>query len=99
MNSRTAGQLRKTMAAHWRGEAELLGYPVLVFEDMPDITANACPVAFGDFRRGYTVVERPGIRVVRDPYSAKPHVLFDVTRRVGGGVTDFAAIRLLKVST
>ena len=53
-------------------------------------------IAFGDFRRGYLVVDRAGVRVLRDPYSAKPYVLFYTTKRVGGGVQDFDAIKLLK---
>ncbi|MGN6583715.1 MAG: phage major capsid protein, partial [Rhizobiaceae bacterium] len=50
----------------------------------------------GDFQRGYLVVDRSGVRVLRDPYSAKPYVLFYTTKRVGGGVQDFDAIKLLK---
>jgi HK97 family phage major capsid protein len=63
---------------------------------MPDIAANALAIAFGDFRRGYLVVDRQGVRILRDPYSAKPYVLFYTTKRVGGGVQDFDAIKLLK---
>jgi HK97 family phage major capsid protein len=73
-----------------------MGYKVLICEDMPDIAANSLSIAFGDFQAGYTIAERPDLRVLRDPYSAKPHVLFYATKRVGGGVTDFAAIKLLK---
>jgi len=74
----------------------LLGYPVVCDDAMPDIAANALSVAFGDFRRGYLVVDRAGVRVLRDPYTAKPYVLFYTTKRVGGGVQDFDAIKLLK---
>lgn len=74
----------------------LMGFPVVELEDMPDIAADACAAAFGDFRRGYLVVDRAGVRVLRDPYSAKPYVLFYTTKRVGGGVQDFEAIKLLK---
>ncbi|TCP61921.1 HK97 family phage major capsid protein [Rhodovulum bhavnagarense] len=108
MNSKTAGTVRKMKDADGRflwsdglaaGEpARLLGYPVLVAEDMPDIAAGSVAIAFGDFRAGYTVAERPDLRVLRDPFSAKPHVLFYATRRVGGDVSDFAAIKLLKFS-
>ena len=52
-------------------------------------------VAFGDFGRGYLVVERTGVRMLRDPFTAKPYVLFYTTKRVGGGVQDYAAIKLL----
>ncbi len=79
------------------GEAPtLLGYPVAESEDMPNIAAAAPALAFGDFGRGYLIVDRVGIRVLRDPYSAKPYVLFYTTKRVGGGVQDFDAIKLMK---
>ena len=106
MNSKTAGAVRKMKDADGRflwadslaaGQpAQLMGYPVLIAEHMPDIGADAMAVAFGDFGSGYTVAERPDLRVLRDPFSAKPHVLFYATKRVGGDVTDFAAIKLLK---
>jgi HK97 family phage major capsid protein len=106
MNSKTAGAVRKMKDAEGRflwadglgaGEpARLMGYPVLIAEDMPDIAANSYSVAFGDFGSGYTVVERPDLRILRDPFSSKPHVVFYATKRVGGDVTDFAAIKLLK---
>ncbi len=106
MNSRTAGAVRKLKDADGRflwsdglaaGEpARLLGYPVLVAEDMPDIASGADAIAFGDFSAGYTIAERPDLRVLRDPFSAKPHVLFYATKRVGGDVSDFAAIKLLR---
>jgi HK97 family phage major capsid protein len=76
--------------------ATLMGFPVVEAEDMPDIGLNACAIAFGDFKRGYLIVDRAGMRVLRDPYSAKPYVLFYTTKRVGGGVQDYAAIKLLK---
>ena len=77
------------------GEApSLMGYPVAETEDMPDIAAASHSLAFGDFSRGYLIVDRVGIRVLRDPYSAKPYVLFYTTKRVGGGVQDFDAIKL-----
>lgn len=106
MNSKTAGQVRKLKDADGRflwsdglaaGEpARLMGYPVLIAEDMPDIASGATAIAFGDFAAGYTVAERPDVRILRDPFSAKPHVLFYATKRVGGDVSDFAAIKLLK---
>ncbi len=106
MNSKTAGAVRKMKDADGRflwsdglaaGEpARLMGYPVLVAEDMPDIGPDAHAIAFGDFRAGYTIAERPDLRVLRDPFSAKPNVLFYATKRVGGDITDFKAIKLLK---
>lgn len=108
MNSKTAGAVRKMKDNDGRflwsdglaaGEpARLMGYPVLVAEDMPDIAANAYAIAFGDFAAGYTVAERPDLRILRDPFSAKPHVLFYASKRVGGDVSDFAAIKLLRFS-
>jgi HK97 family phage major capsid protein len=76
--------------------ATLFGYPVTEVEDMPDIASNSLSIAFGDFARGYLVVDRVGVRVLRDPYSAKPYVLFYTTKRVGGGVQNFEAIKLMK---
>jgi HK97 family phage major capsid protein len=106
MNSKTAGTVRKMKDADGRflwsdglaaGEpARLMGYPVLVSEDMPDIASWAPAIAFGDFNAGYTVAERPDLRILRDPFSAKPNVLFYATKRVGGDVSDFSAIKLLK---
>ena len=108
MNSKTAGAVRKMKDADGRfmwgdslqaGEpARLMGYPVLILEDMPDVGANTYPIAFGDFSAGYTIAERPDLRILRDPFSAKPHVLFYASKRVGGDVTDYAAIKLLKVA-
>ncbi len=80
------------------GHATLMSFPVVDAEDMPDIAANAYAVAFGDFGRGYLVIDRAGVRVLRDPYTAKPYVLFYTTKRVGGGVQDFDAIKLLKMA-
>ena len=76
--------------------ASLMGFPLLDAEDMPDVAASSLSIAFGDFNRGYLVVDRQGIRVLRDPFTAKPYVLFYTTKRVGGGVQDFDAIKLLK---
>lgn len=76
--------------------ARLMGYPLAEAEDMPDIGADAHAIAFGDFRRCYLIVDRAGLRVLRDPFSAKPYVLFYTTKRVGGGVQDFDAVKFLK---
>lgn len=77
-------------------DATLMNFPLVEAEDMPAMAAGSLSLAFGDFARGYLVVDRMGVRVLRDPYSAKPYVLFYTTKRVGGGVQDFAAIKLLK---
>ncbi len=78
------------------GRASLMTFPLVEAEEMPDIAANSLSIAFGDFQRGYLIVDRLGVRVLRDPYSAKPYVLFYTTKRVGGGVQDFDAIKLVK---
>lgn len=76
----------------------LLGHSIRRADDMPAVAAGALPVAFGDFRAGYTVVDRLGIRVLRDPYSSKPFVEFYTRARVGGDVVDFEAFALQVVS-
>ncbi len=78
--------------------ATLLGYPVADDDNMSDVGANAFPIAFGNFSRGYLIVDRMGIRVLRDPFTNKPYVHFYTTKRVGGGVQNFQAIKLLKCS-
>ena len=65
---------------------------------MANIGAGALAVAFGDFAAGYLINDRLGVRILRDPFTAKPFVLFYTTKRVGGGVLDPIAIRLLKIS-
>ncbi|MEM0943740.1 MAG: phage major capsid protein [Pseudomonadota bacterium] len=106
MNSKTAGEVRKMKDSQGRflwaesltneQPARLMGYPVQIVEDMPDIGADAHAIAFGDFSHGYTIAERPDIRLLRDPFTARPNVMFFATKRVGGDVTDFAAIKTLK---
>jgi HK97 family phage major capsid protein len=104
MNRKTVSAVRKLKdssgAYIWEpndsGGATLLGYPVAELEDMPDIAANSASMAFGDFARGYLIVDRAGVRVLRDPFSNKPYVMFYVTKRVGGGVQNFDAIKALK---
>ncbi len=76
--------------------ATLLNFPVAEAEHMPDLANDALAVAFGNFRQAYLIVDRAGLRILRDPYSSKPHVLFYTTRRVGGGVQNFEALKLLK---
>lgn len=104
MNRKTVSAVRKLKDGDDRyiwepndaGGSTLLGYPITEIEDMPDIATDARAIAFGDFARGYLIVDRAGVRVLRDPYSAKPYVLFYVTKRVGGGVQNFDAIKALK---
>ena len=106
MNRKTQGVIRKLKDANgdylWQpaaaadGSSTLMNFPVAESEDMPDIGADSYALAFGDFGRGYLVVDRVGVRVLRDPFSAKPYVLFYTTKRVGGGVQNFEAIKLMK---
>jgi HK97 family phage major capsid protein len=79
-------------------QERLLGYPVYQANDMEAIAANSLSIAFGDFKAGYQIVDRFGIRVLRDPYSSKPYVIFYTTKRVGGAVKNFEAIKLQKLS-
>lgn len=80
--------------------ATILGYPVTDDDNMPDATAGGnFPIAFGDFQRGYLIVDRVGVRVLRDPFTNKPYVHFYTTKRVGGGVQNFEAIKLFKIGT
>jgi len=75
--------------------ATLLGYPVAAFEDMPDPATGSLSIAVGDMREGYQIVDRIGIRTLRDPYSAKPYVEFYTTKRVGGDVVNFEAVKII----
>jgi HK97 family phage major capsid protein len=77
----------------------LLGYPVAIDENMPAIAANSFSVAFGAWFRGYVIADhRVGTRILRDPFTAKPNVLFYATRRVGAALYNSEAIKLLKFS-
>jgi HK97 family phage major capsid protein len=77
---------------------QILGYPVTEMPGMPDPAANSYPIAFGDFRRGYLIVDRMGIRVLRDPYTNKPYVHFYTTKRVGGGLLNPEVLRVLRMA-
>lgn len=77
----------------------LAGYALAPFEDMPAYTGTGnLAIAFGDLGAAYQIVDRMGIRVLRDPYSAKPYIQYYTTKRVGGDVVDFAALKLIKFS-
>ena len=109
MNSTTASVIDKFKDGMgnylWRfgmtagAPASLLGYPVEINEDMPDIGANAFPVAFGNFKEAYCIVDKAGVKFLRDPYTNKPNVLFYAYRRVGGGLANDDAVKLLKCAT
>jgi HK97 family phage major capsid protein len=108
MNARTLAAVRKLKAADgsflWQpGVLEgqpnrLLGYPVVEAEDMPDVAAGQCPIAFGNFRAGYLIAERTATSILRDPFTNKPFVHFYATKRIGGQVLDSDAIKLLRVA-
>ncbi len=108
MNRTTMGVVRKLRDADGRqlwqpssvaGQpSQLLAYPVTEMPDMPGIALNAMPIAFGNFARAYLVVDRKGVSVLRDPYTAKPRVLFYTTKRVGGAVVDPTGIKVLKMA-
>ncbi len=76
--------------------ATLLGYEVVEAEDMPTIAASSYSVLFGDFKRAYTIVDRIGTRVIRDPFSNKPYIGFYTTKRIGGSVVNTEAYKALK---
>ncbi|MFO1131166.1 MAG: phage major capsid protein [Hyphomicrobiales bacterium] len=106
MNSTTAATIRKFKDLEGRyiwtdaltaGQPPmLLGFPVELDESMPDLGANAYPIALANWSLAYRIVDKPGIRMVRDPYTAKPYVKFYAYRRVGGGLANSEAIKLLK---
>ena len=77
----------------------LIGFPMVEAEHMPGVSSGSYPMAFGNWRRGYTITDRTGLRVLRDPFSKKGHVQFYVTKRVGGSVRNSDAIKVLKVAS
>lgn len=77
----------------------LLGYPIVEAEDAPAKAANSLSIAFGDFREAYTIVDRIGIRVLRDPLTSKGFVKFYTTKRVGGGAINFEAVKFMKLAS
>ncbi|MGV8407475.1 phage major capsid protein [Pseudomonas aeruginosa] len=108
MNNLTVAYVRKLKDSEgnylWRPGLEvgqpssLIGYGITENEDMPDIAADANALAFGDFKRAYTIVDRIGTRVLRDPYTNKPYVGFYTTKRVGGMLVDSQAVKVLTLS-
>ncbi|WP_172330009.1 phage major capsid protein [Mangrovicoccus sp. HB161399] len=106
MNRKTAGTVRKFKDANgqplWQqsmaaGQPEtILGFPVYIDEQMPDIASDSLSIAFGDYEQAYTIVEQPGVKMLRDPYSSKPNVIFYAYRRVGGAAADYDAVKFMK---
>lgn len=109
MSRSTLGAVRKLKDGDdnylWRPSADpgvgatLMGYPITEAEEVPGIGPDSPSIVFGDFARGYLIVDRVGLRILRDPFSAKPYVLFYTTKRVGGGVQDFEALKILRFGT
>lgn len=108
MNSNTAATLalvKDTTGQYlWRpaviaGQPDMVrGRPVVYAEDMPDVAADSFPIAFGDFRRGYLIADRIGVRMVRDEVTTPGYVKFIISKRIGGKILDSDAIKLLKVA-
>lgn len=108
MNRKTQGAVRKLrdgdgnylwQPSYVAGQpSTLAGFAITEAADMPDVAANAHAVLFGDFKQTYTVFDRVGIRVLRDPFTAKPYVLFYTTKRVGGGVHNTEPMRAMKIA-
>ncbi|MFN0192667.1 MAG: phage major capsid protein [Aestuariivirga sp.] len=106
MNRKTQAAIRKFKDAQglyiWQppasadGKASLMGFPIAESEYMPDIATDSYALAFGNFKSGYLIVDRVGVRTLRDPFTQKPYVTFYTTKRVGGGVQNFEAIKLMK---
>lgn len=108
MNSQSANAIDKIKDGNgnyiWRTSMtsgapnELLGYPVEFDEDMPDLEAGSLSIAFANWKLAYLIVDRIGVRFLRDPFTAKPHVLFYAYKRMGGGIANSQAIKLLKTA-
>lgn len=109
MNDATCGVIRKFKDGDgnylWRpGLMEdkpdtLLGKPVEYDDNVDDIGANKYPLFYGNFKRAYLIIDRLGTRVLRDPYTSKPYVLFYTTKRVGGGIVMYEALKAIKIAT
>ena len=108
MNRTTLGAIRKLkdgdgnylwQPSYQAGEpSSLAGYPVVETPGMPDLAAGLVPILFGNMRMTYLVIDRVGIRVLRDPWMNKPFVHFYTTKRVGGGVQNPEYMRAIKMA-
>ena len=109
MNSTTASVVRKMKDGNgqwlWQPSmtagqpAQLLGFDVIEAEAMPNIAANSTPIVFGNFQRGYVIVDRTQDRILRDPYTVKGQINFYIARRVGGNILYSNALKLLRIGT
>ncbi len=77
----------------------LLGYPTRIDQYMPALASGSLSLAFGDFKEAYTIVDRIGVRTLRDPYTAKPYIRFYSTKRTGGGAINFEAVKFLRFAS
>lgn len=109
MNRATFGKILKlkgadnyffspTLLRDGQSTLTLLGKPVVFGSDMPVQASNSLSVAYGDFARSYTILDRVGVQLLRDPYTSKGFVSYYVTKRVGGAVTSFDALKIGKVT-
>lgn len=108
LNRKTLGAIRKLKDGQgnylWQPSyvagqpSTLAGFPAVEVPDMPDVAADAVPLLFGDFQRSYLIIDRVGVRVLRDPYTNKPYVMFYTTKRVGGGLLNPQPMRGLKIT-
>lgn len=108
MNRATQGVIRKLKDGDgnylWQPSfvagqpATVAGYPVTDMPGMPNVAAGAKSILFGDFKRGYQIVDRTGVRVLRDPYSNKPYVHFYTTKRVGGGLLNPDVLKAMNIA-
>jgi len=106
MNRTTEAAARKLKdsdgAYHWQPGLQagtpsmLCGYPLALFEDMPVLAANSLSIAFADWKQAYEIRDRKGVSTLRDPFTGKPFVKFYTTKRSGGAVVNFEAIKLIK---
>jgi HK97 family phage major capsid protein len=76
-----------------------MGYPIVRMEDMPTLATNSLSLAFGNLGAAYQIVDRQGIRVLRDQFTSKPFVKFYTTKRVGGGMVNYEAIKFMRFTT
>lgn len=77
----------------------LLGKPVETDDNVDNIGGSKYPIFFANFKRAYLIIDRLGTRVLRDPYTQKPYILFYTTKRVGGGIVMYEAIKAMKIYT
>ena len=109
MNLATARTVRKLKDSEgrylWADAREgqpptLAGFPVELDEEMPSATTtDAFAIAFGDFAQAYLMADRPGVRLIRDPFIARPNVVMYAYARAGGGLANSEAVKFLRLGT